>query len=294
MERSKFIKLIGLSSISMSMISFNDLYSFSDSLPSTEKMPMLFIGHGNPMNAIEENSFVQGFRDTAKKLPKPTAIVCISAHWETKGTQVTAMKLPQTIHDFGGFPQALFDVQYPAPGSPELAKTVKDIFSPIPLELDLQWGLDHGTWSTLIHFFPKADVPVIQLSLDYTLSAQQHYDLAKKLSILRSKGVLIVGSGNVIHNLGLVDFRNMNKENYGYDWAIEARELTNKWIIEGNHKPLIDYKNQGKALNLAAPSPDHYLPLLYILSLQDKTDKIELFNDKLVAGSLSMTSVIIS
>ncbi len=294
MERSKFIKLIGLSSISMSMISFNDLYSFSDSLPSTEKMPMLFIGHGNPMNAIEENSFVQGFRDTAKKLPKPTAIVCISAHWETKGTQVTAMKLPQTIHDFGGFPQALFDVQYPAPGSPELAKTVKDIFSPIPVELDQQWGLDHGTWSTLIHFFPKADVPVIQLSLDYTLSAQQHYDLAKKLSILRSKGVLIVGSGNVIHNLGLVDFRNMNKENYGYDWAIEARELTNKWIIEGNHKPLIDYKNQGKALNLAAPSPDHYLPLLYILSLQDKTDKIELFNDKLVAGSLSMTSVIIS
>jgi 4,5-DOPA dioxygenase extradiol len=255
---------------------------------------MLFIGHGNPMNAIEENSFVQGFRDTAKKLPKPTAIVCISAHWETKGTQVTAMKLPQTIHDFGGFPQALFDVQYPAPGSPELAKTVKDIFSPIPVELDQQWGLDHGTWSTLIHFFPKADVPVIQLSLDYTLSAQQHYDLAKKLSILRSKGVLIVGSGNVIHNLGLVDFRNMNKENYGYDWAIEARELTNKWIIEGNHKPLIDYKNQGKALNLAAPSPDHYLPLLYILSLQDKTDKIELFNDKLVAGSLSMTSVIIS
>ena len=294
MERSKFIKLIGLSSISMSMISFNDLYSFSDSLPSTEKMPMLFIGHGNPMNAIEENSFVQGFRDTAKKLPKPTAIVCISAHWETKGTQVTAMKIPQTIHDFGGFPQALFDVQYPAPGSPELAKTVKDIFSPIPVELDQQWGLDHGTWSTLIHFFPKADVPVIQLSLDYTLSAQQHYDLAKKLSILRSKGVLIVGSGNVIHNLGLVDFRNMNKENYGYDWAIEVRELTNKWIIEGNHKPLIDYKNQGKALNLAAPSPDHYLPLLYILSLQDKTDKIELFNDKLVAGSLSMTSVIIS
>lgn len=294
MERSKFIKLIGLSSISMSMISFNDLYSFSDSLPSTEKMPMLFIGHGNPMNAIEENSFVQGFRDTAKKLPKPTAIICISAHWETKGTQVTAMKIPQTIHDFGGFPQALFDVQYPAPGSPELAKTVKDIFSPIPVELDQQWGLDHGTWSTLIHFFPKADVPVIQLSLDYTLSAQQHYDLAKKLSILRSKGVLIVGSGNVIHNLGLVDFRNMNKENYGYDWAIEARELTNKWIIEGNHKPLIDYKNQGKALNLAAPSPDHYLPLLYILSLQDKTDKIELFNDKLVAGSLSMTSVIIS
>ena len=293
MNRSSFIKLVGLSSLSMSMISFNDLFSFSKSLPVTEKMPILFIGHGNPMNAIVENSFVQGFRETAKKLPKPTAIVCISAHWETKGTQVTAMQSPQTIHDFGGFPQALFDVQYPAPGSPELAKTVQELLEPTQVTLDQNWGLDHGTWTTLIHFFPKADVPVIQLSLDYTLSPQQHYDLAKKLQILRSKGVLIVGSGNIVHNLGLVDFRNLTKENYGYDWAIEARELTSKWILDGNHTLLIDFKNQGKALNLAVPSSDHYLPLLYILSLQEKTDKLELFNDKLVAGSLSMTSLII-
>ena len=293
MNRSSFIKLVGLSSLSMSMISFNDLFSFSKSLPVTEKMPILFIGHGNPMNAIEENSFVNGFRETAKKLPKPTAIVCISAHWETKGTQVTAMQSPQTIHDFGGFPQALFDVQYPAPGSPELAKTVQELLEPTQVTLDQNWGLDHGTWTTLIHFFPKADVPVIQLSLDYTLSPKQHYDLAKKLQILRSKGVLIVGSGNIVHNLGLVDFRNITKENYGYDWAIEARELTSKWILDGNHTPLIDFKNQGKALNLAVPSPEHYLPLLYILSLQEKTDKLELFNDKLVAGSLSMTSLII-
>lgn len=293
MNRSSFIKLVGLSSLSMSMISFNDLFSFSKSLPVTEKMPILFIGHGNPMNAIEENSFVKGFRETAKKLPKPTAIVCISAHWETKGTQVTAMQSPQTIHDFGGFPQALFDVQYPAPGSPELAKRVQELLEPKQVTLDQNWGLDHGTWTTLIHFFPKADVPVIQLSLDYTLSPQQHYDLAKKLQILRSKGVLIVGSGNIVHNLGLVDFRNITKENYGYDWAIEARELTSKWILDGNHTPLIEFKNQGKALNLAVPSPEHYLPLLYILSLQEKTDKLELFNDKLVAGSLSMTSFII-
>ena len=293
MNRSSFIKLVGLSSLSMSMISFNDLFSFSKSLPVTEKMPILFIGHGNPMNAIEENSFVKGFRETAKKLPKPTAIVCISAHWETKGTQVTAMQSPQTIHDFGGFPQALFDVQYPAPGSPELAKTVQELLEPTQVTLDQNWGLDHGTWTTLIHFFPKADVPIIQLSLDYTLIPQQHYDLAKKLQILRSKGVLIVGSGNIVHNLGLVDFRNITKENYGYDWAIEARELTSKWILDGNHTPLIDFKNQGKALNLAVPSPEHYLPLLYILSLQEKTDKLELFNDKLVAGSLSMTSLII-
>ena len=293
MNCSSFIKLVGLSSLSMSMISFNDLFSFSKSLPATEKMPILFIGHGNPMNAIEENSFVQGFRETATKLPKPTAIVSISAHWETKGTQVTAMQSPQTIHDFGGFPQALFDVQYPAPGSPELAKTVQELLEPTQVTLDQNWGLDHGTWTTLIHFFPKADVPVVQLSLDYTLSPQQHYDLAKKLQILRSKGVLIVGSGNIVHNLGLVDFRNLTKENYGYDWAIEARELTSKWILDGNHTLLIDFKNQGKALNLAVPSPEHYLPLLYILSLQEKTDKLELFNDKLVAGSLSMTSLII-
>ena len=293
MNCSSFIKLVGLSSLSMSMISFNDLFSFSNSLPATEKIPILFIGHGNPMNAIEENSFVKGFRETAKKLPKPTAIVCISAHWETKGTQVTAMQSPQTIHDFGGFPQALFDVQYPAPGSPELAKTVQELLEPTQVTLDQNWGLDHGTWTTLIHFFPKADVPVVQLSLDYTLSPQQHYDLAKKLQILRSKGVLIVGSGNIVHNLGLVDFRNLTKENYGYDWAIEARELTSKWILDGNHTLLIDFKNQGKALNLAVPTPEHYLPLLYILSLQEKTDKLELFNDKLVAGSLSMTSLII-
>jgi 4,5-DOPA dioxygenase extradiol len=275
------------------MISFNDLFSFSKSLPTTEKMPVLFIGHGNPMNAIEENSFVQGFRETARKLPKPTAIVSISAHWETKGTQVTAMQSPQTIHDFGGFPQALFDVQYPAPGSPELAKTVQELLEPTQVALDQNWGLDHGTWTTLIHFFPKADVPIIQLSLDYTLTPQQHYDLAKKMQILRSKGVLIVGSGNIVHNLGLVDFRNITKENYGYDWAIEARELTSKWILEGNHTLLIDFKNQGKALNLAVPTSEHYLPLLYILALQEKTDKLELFNDKLVAGSLSMTSLII-
>ena len=294
MQRNKFISLLGLGSLSLAMVSLNDLFQFSSSLPNTEKMPILFIGHGNPMNAIEENSFVEGFRNTAKRLPKPTAVVCISAHWETKGTQVTAMEKPQTIHDFGGFPDALFAVQYPAPGSPELAKTVQELLAPTPVTLDQQWGLDHGTWTTLKHFFPRADVPIIQLSLDYTLSTQQHYELAKKLQILRSKGVLIVGSGNIIHNLRLVDFRNINKENYGFDWAIEARELTNKWILDGNHQALIDYKKQGNALQLAAPTPDHFLPLLYTLGLQEKTDRLELFNDKLVAGSLSMTSVIMS
>ena len=294
MQRKKFISLLGLGSLSLAMVSLNDLFQFSSSLPNTEKMPVLFIGHGNPMNAIEENSFVEGFRATAKRLPKPTAIVCVSAHWETKGTQVTAMEKPQTIHDFGGFPDALFAVQYPAPGNPALAKTVQEILAPTPVTLDQEWGLDHGTWTTLKHFFPKADVPIIQLSLDYTLSTQQHYELAKKLQTLRSKGVLIVGSGNIIHNLRLVDFRNINKENYGFDWAIEARELTNKWILEGNHQALIDYKKQGNALQLAAPTPDHFLPLLYTLGLQEKTDHLELFNDKLVAGSLSMTSVIMS
>lgn len=294
MHRKKFISLIGLGSFSLTMVSLNDLFQFSSCLPNTEKMPVLFIGHGNPMNAIEENTFVEGFRNIAKNLPTPTAIICISAHWETKGTQVTSMENPPTIHDFGGFPDELFAVQYPAPGSPELAKSVQELLSPTPVTLDKEWGLDHGTWTTLIHFYPKANIPVIQLSLDYTLSSQQHYELAKKLSALRTKGVLIVGSGNIVHNLRMVDFRNINKENYGYDWAIEARELTNKWILEGNHQAIIDYKKQGNALQLAAPTPEHFLPLLYSLGLQVKTDHLELFNDKLVAGSLSMTSVKLS
>ncbi len=269
----------------------NSLNKTGESFPNTEKMPILFIGHGSPMNAIEENEFVVGFRNMAKTLPKPHAILCISAHWFTQGTKVTAMETPQTIHDFGGFPKALFEVQYPAKGSPELAKVTQDLLDPIAVELEQKWGLDHGAWSVIKHLYPDANIPVIQLSIDYNKNAQYHYDLAKKLYSLRNKGVLIIGSGNIVHNLGLVDFSNFNKDNYGYDWAIEARTTINDYLFDGNFQPLIDYQKQNKSFQLAIPTPEHYLPLIYTLGLKDRKDNLNLFNDKLLAGSLSMTSV---
>lgn len=254
-------------------------------------MPVLFLGHGSPMNAIEENQFVQGFRNVAKEIPKPNAILCISAHWFTAGTFVTAMDMPKTIHDFGGFPQALFDVEYPAPGNPELAKETAELLKPILVEEDHNWGLDHGAWSVIKHMYPEADIPVIQLSIDYTKTPQYHFDLAKKLNKLREKGILIIGSGNIIHNLRLIDWRNINTVGAGWDWAIEAREKTNHWLLDGNFQNIIDYQKQGVSLQYAVPSPDHYLPLVYSLALKDQSEDLVLFNDELIGGSLSMTSV---
>jgi 4,5-DOPA dioxygenase extradiol len=276
------------------MNTLNDLHKISGSFLNTEKMPVLFLGHGSPMNAIKENQFVTGFRNMAKTLPKPNAILCISAHWFTSGTKVTAMEIPRTIHDFGGFPQELFEVQYPAKGSPELATITQELLLPTAVELDEHWGLDHGAWSVIKHLYPDADIPVIQISIDYTKSGQYHFELAQKLSVLRSKGILIIGSGNIIHNLRMVDFHNFDKDNYGYDWAIEARESINNYLLDGNFQPLIDFEKQSKAFQLAIPTPDHYLPLIYTLGLKGKSEELSLFNDKLVAGSLSMTSVKIS
>ena len=276
------------------MTTLNDLHKISGSFSNTEKMPVLFLGHGSPMNAIEENQFVTGFRNLAKVLPKPNAILCISAHWFTSGTKVTAMEIPRTIHDFGGFPQELFNVQYPAKGSPQLATITQELLFPTEVELDHQWGLDHGAWSVIKHLYPDADIPVIQMSIDYTKSGQYHFELAQKLSALRSKGILIVGSGNIVHNLRLVDFHNFDKDNYGFDWAIEVRAVINDYLLDGNFQPLIDFENQSKAFQLAIPTPEHYLPLIYTLGLKGKSEELSLFNDKLVAGSLSMTSVKIS
>ncbi|MGC6413554.1 MAG: 4,5-DOPA dioxygenase extradiol [Bacteroidia bacterium] len=272
----------------------NELNNISQSFSVTEKMPALFLGHGSPMNAIEENQFVKGFKDIAKTLPRPNAILCISAHWFTNGTKVTAMEMPRTIHDFGGFPKELFEVQYPANGSPELAKETKILLQPTLVELDEKWGLDHGAWSVIKHLFPNADIPVVQLSIDYTKPAQYHYELSEKLNSLRNRGVLIIGSGNIVHNLSLVDWENFEKDNHGHDWAIEARHILNKLLLDGDYKSLINYDKISKAINLAIPTPDHYLPLIYILGLHQKEESLTLFNDKLVAGSLSMTSVKIS
>lgn len=275
------------------MENLNKFEDFSSLFSDTERIPLLFLGHGSPMNAIEENEFVKGFRDIAKRIPKPNAILCISAHWFIKGTKVTSMEMPKTIHDFYGFPQELYEVNYPAKGSPILANKVKDILMPNLVELDYDWGIDHGAWSVIKHLYPKADIPVVQLSIDYSKPASFHFELSKKLYELRNKGVLIIGSGNIIHNLRLVDYSNFDKDNYGYDWAIEAKETINEFLLKGNYEPIINYENQSKSIQLAIPSMDHYLPLIYILALKQKDERITLFNDKLVGGSLSMTSLII-
>lgn len=275
------------------MENISESQNFSSLFSDTERMPLLFLGHGSPMNAIEENEFVRGFRDIAKRIPKPNAILCISAHWFIKGTKLTSMEMPKTIHDFYGFPQELYEVQYPAKGSPILANKVKNLLKPNLVELDYDWGIDHGAWSVIKHLYPNADIPVVQLSIDYTKPASFHFEMAKKLSELRNKGVLIIGSGNIIHNLRLVDYGNFDKDNYGYDWAIEAKETINGFLLEGNYESIINYEKQSKSIQLAIPSSDHYLPLIYILALKQKEENITLFNDKLVGGSLSMTSLII-
>ena len=272
-------------------MNLNDLESITQQFNNTETMPVLFLGHGSPMNAIEENQFVQGFRNISREIPKPNAILCISAHWFTNGTFVTAMLNPKTIHDFYGFPKELFEVNYPAPGSPELARETAELLLPEIVEEDHSWGLDHGAWSVIRHLYPNAEIPVIQLSIDYSKPPQYHFDLAKKLQKLREKGILIIGSGNIVHNLRMVDWKNINTVGAGWDWAVEAREKTNNWLLDGNFQNLIDYQRQGVALQTAVPSPDHYLPLIYSLGLKEKSENLSLFNDELIGGSLSMTSV---
>jgi 4,5-DOPA dioxygenase extradiol len=271
------------------MTTADSLRALSDALPKQDTlMPALFVGHGSPMNALEENTFTQGWREAVRGVPAPAALLCISAHWLTRGTQVTAMEKPKTIHDFGGFPDELYAVQYPAPGSPAIAKTTAAAISSIQVGLDQEWGLDHGTWSVVRHMYPAAQVPVVQLSIDYEKGAQYHYDLAKQLRGLRSKGVLIVGSGNMVHNLGRVDWRNQDR---GYDWAEEMNATFKRLIDARNHASLIAYEKLGASARLAIPTPDHYLPLLYILALQGNDEHAAFFNDAAVMGSLTMTSV---
>lgn len=268
----------------------NDIDRIETKLSNTPKMPALFLGHGSPMNALEENNFVRGFRQVAATIKTPKAILCISAHWETQGTRVTAMQHPRTIHDFGGFPPELYAIQYPAPGSPELAAKTKKLVSSAPIRPDEEWGLDHGAWTVIRHMYPDADIPIVQLSLDYTKNPMEHYTLAKELHRLRDKGVLIVGSGNIVHNLQLLSWNRLH-ENFAHDWAEEASRKMKKLILDGNHQELIQYTLQGKAVQMSIPTPEHFLPLLYILALQDKTDEITLFNDQPVGGALDMTSV---
>jgi 4,5-DOPA dioxygenase extradiol len=274
------------------MASLQPFYNWTQSLNEEEdKHPVLFIGHGSPMNGIEDNEFSRTWSKYGKEIPKPKAVLVISAHWLTKGTHITAMEHPKTIHDFGGFPQALFDVQYPAPGNPSLAEATSKLVTSTTVGLDHDWGLDHGTWSVVKHMYPDADIPVLQLSIDYNQPPQYHYDLAKQLKALRKKGVLIIGSGNMVHNLRMISWEKMQEANYGFDWAIEMNTIFKEKISKSDFQSLINYEKLGPAAKLAIPTPDHYYPLLYAMALQDDKDEISFFNDKMVGGSLNMTSV---
>jgi 4,5-DOPA dioxygenase extradiol len=266
--------------------------SFTDSLPlQDERMPLLFIGHGSPMNGIEDNEFSNRWKQMGTEIPVPKAVLVISAHWLTRGTHITAMPEPKTIHDFGGFPQALYEVDYPAPGDPQLAFETKQLITKTDVGLDHDWGLDHGTWTVVRHMYPQAQVPVVQLSIDYHKPANYHYELASELSALRRKGVLIIGSGNMVHNLRMVDWTKVNEPEFGYDWAVEMNEVFKTKILNQDHPGLINYDSIGTAARYAIPTPDHYYPLLYILGLQEKDEHAEFFNDKAIMGSLTMTSV---
>lgn len=269
-----------------------------DTSENTEAMPVVFVGHGSPMNAIEDNEVSRMWRKVGQDLPKPKAILCVSAHWETRGTCVTAMDKPRTIHDFGGFPRELFAAQYPAPGSPWLAQETGEVLKRAEVYFDHEeWGLDHGCWSVLKQMFPEADVPVVQLSLDVGLRPHEHYALAQELASLRRKGVLVFGSGNMVHNLRRIALPAGStggfNTHYGLDWALEANALMKSLIDGGQHDKLADYRSLGSAVQLAVPTPEHYLPMLYTLALKGDDDAITYFNDYALAGSLTMTSMII-
>lgn len=274
------------------MTTLSAFKTFTDGLPKQDGlMPVLFVGHGSPMNGIEDTEFSRRWTKLASEIPLPAAVLVVSAHWFTRGTRITAMNAPKTIHDFGGFPQALFDVQYPAPGQPALALETTKLIHSAHVELDHDWGLDHGTWTIVRHMYPSANIPVLQLSIDFTKGPQYHYDLARELYALRKKGVLIIGSGNMVHNLRMAAWDRLNDTAYGYDWALTMNNTFKSLIKSGDHKPLINYSSLGKDAILSIPTPEHYLPLLYTLGLQGKQDQVTFFNDKTVAGSLTMTSV---
>ena len=293
MHRRSFIKAGGLLAVAQisGMSTLSALSALGSSLSPSQKMPVLFVGHGSPMNAIEDNAYSKSWKEMGKTLPRPQAILSVSAHWLTRGTKVTGMAKPKTIHDFGGFPKALFDAEYPAPGSPEFAKITRELVTYSHIQSDESWGLDHGTWSVLLPMYPLADIPVYQLSLDYDQPPAYHYEIGKQLTKLRDKGVLIIGSGNLVHNLGKVDWGGGNKV---YDWAQEFDSKFTGWMNAGDHASILNYqKILGNTATMAHPSYDHLLPLFYILGLQQKNERITYFNDQFEMASISMRSMVI-
>jgi 4,5-DOPA dioxygenase extradiol len=255
----------------------------------TDTMPAVFFGHGNPLNALARNDYTEGWAALGRDMPRPRAVLCVSAHWYVPGTAVTAMESPRTIHDFGGFPRELYEFQYPAPGDPELANHVRELLAPVPVGLDYRWGLDHGTWSVLCHVFPRADVPVVQLSIDETRAAAFHYELAKRLATLRDDGVFVVGSGNLVHNLHAYAWGRHKVE--PFDWAVRFEERARELLLAGNDGPLVAYETLGRDALLAAPTPDHYLPLVYVIALRREGERVSFPVEGVDGGSVSMLSV---
>ena len=255
----------------------------------TTRMPAIFFGHGNPMNALQSNAWTEGWSAIGRNVPRPKAILCVSAHWYLPATLVTAVEKPRTIHDFGGFPKDLFEVQYPAAGDLELCRRVQELLAPVEVGMDQRWGLDHGTWSVLVHVFPQADIPVVQLSIDETKPAAFHYDVGRRLAPLRDEGVLLIGSGNLVHNLHTYGWGRHVPE--PYDWAVRFEKSAREWMTAGNHQPLIDYEQLGRDASLSAPTPEHYLPLLYILGAQQEGDRVSFPVEGVDGGSVSMLTV---
>jgi 4,5-DOPA dioxygenase extradiol len=251
--------------------------------------PAIFFGHGNPLNALLENDYTNGWAAIGKSIPRPKAVLCVSAHWYLPGTAVTAMSSPRTIHDFGGFPPELYQVKYPAPGSPELATRVRDLLAPTPVELDQTWGLDHGAWSVLCHVFPGADIPIVQLSIDETREPEFHYEIGKQLAPLRDEGVLIIGSGNLVHNLHTYAWGEHEVE--PFDWAVRFERRERELLLAGNDAPLVHYESLGRDALLSAPTPDHYLPLLYVIALRRDGDEVSFPVEGFDGGSISMLTV---
>ncbi|MBI2120642.1 MAG: 4,5-DOPA dioxygenase extradiol [Parcubacteria group bacterium] len=269
-------------------MALHTLKTFADNSPATEKMPVLFIGHGSPMNAIEDTVWSEAWKTIGESMPHPRAILSVSAHWLSEGTRVHAAEKPKTIHDFWGFPKALYDMTYPCPGSPSDAKETARIITNTKVAEDLDWGVDHGTWIVLARIFPKADIPVFQLSIDISKPSAFHYELGKELRMLREKGILIMGSGNIVHNLGVISFEPNAKP---FDWAVEFDDVSKKLLETGDDLSLIHYEKLGKSAELSIPTPDHFWPLLYTLGARNENEKPEFLTNGIAHGSVSMRTL---
>lgn len=257
---------------------------------TSNRMPAIFFGHGTPMNALQDNRYTDAWRMLGASMPRPKAILAVSAHWNTRGTAVTAMDSPQTIHDFGGFPKPLFDVQYPAPGDPTLAARVRELLAPIEVQMDHSWGLDHGTWSVLIKAFPQADIPVIQLSIDATQPSSAHFELGRKLGVLRDEGILIIGTGDVVHNLAMMTGGNTP----AYDWAVRFNDRVRDCLLRNDAEQLINYLQWGRDAELSVPTAEHFLPLLYVIGTRQDDETTSIAIDGLEAGAISMLTAVVA